>query len=118
MRLIKGQNEREGTIQICLGGVWGTVCDNSYGSTDAQVVCTQLGFAANGKNLVTIIIYILVTMHTHTHTCTHTHTHTHTHEHACMHRVRKGHGVIASSCSFINYIAKLKAIISSLIHFD
>ena len=51
MKLIGGQNEREGTIQICLGGVWGTVCDNYWDSTDAQVVCRQLGFSAKGTNL-------------------------------------------------------------------
>ena len=51
VRLIGGQKEWEGTIQICFGRVWGTVCDNYWDSTDAQVVCKQLGFAAKGTNL-------------------------------------------------------------------
>ena len=36
-------------MEICLGGVWGTVCDDLWGSSDASVVCGQLGFSRIGK---------------------------------------------------------------------
>ena len=48
VRLIGGL--RQGTVQICLSRLWGTVCDNSWDSRDASVVCRQLGFPVLGEN--------------------------------------------------------------------
>ena len=48
IKLIGGQTEREGTIQICLRGAWGTVCDIGWTSANAMVACRQLGFHTKG----------------------------------------------------------------------
>ena len=38
----------EGRLELCLNGVWGTICDAKYGTRDAQVACRQLGYEAEG----------------------------------------------------------------------
>ena len=51
VRLIGG-NSREGRVEICHNAEWGTVCDQTWDSTDAGVVCRQLQMAYLGKNII------------------------------------------------------------------
>ena len=49
LQLAGGHIENEGRVEICMNNVWGTVCDDFWDSTDATVVCRQLGFSTQGE---------------------------------------------------------------------
>ena len=48
IRLIGGSNSYEGRVEICNNNAWGTVCDDFWGTSDANVACRQLGYSDTG----------------------------------------------------------------------
>ena len=55
LRLVDGYIDNEGRVEMCDSNVWGTICDDGFGSTDATVVCRQLGYLTTGSRSLSTI---------------------------------------------------------------
>lgn len=46
VRLVGGQDELEGRVEVCYENTYGTVCENGFNMQAASVVCRQLGYSS------------------------------------------------------------------------
>lgn len=53
VRLAGGSVANEGVVEVCLNGVWSTVCAEDWDTSDAIVTCSQLGY--NGSSSTSIV---------------------------------------------------------------
>ena len=44
IRLQGGTYSNQGRVEVYCNEQWGTICDNGFGSTDANTICRQLGY--------------------------------------------------------------------------
>ena len=58
IRLAGSSITGRGRVEVCWNETWGTVCDDYWSSTDARVVCRQLGFLTTGKQSIVPNTYI------------------------------------------------------------
>jgi hypothetical protein len=49
LRLVGGDSENDGLLQVCFSGRWGTVNVDGWTQVDTQVTCRQLGFNNAGQ---------------------------------------------------------------------
>ena len=45
IRLVGGESEREGRLEVCNNRRWGTVCGRHWTNRHTAVVCRSLGFS-------------------------------------------------------------------------
>ena len=45
VRLVDGESEMEGRVEVCRDSRWGTVCDKQWTDNHTAVVCRSLGFS-------------------------------------------------------------------------
>ena len=74
VRLVNGTFEQEGRVEVCIGGIWGSMCFSTWSNPSANrfVVCNQLGhrnlskskFKANCHLLLNLQILIYSRPHT------------------------------------------------------
>ena len=64
-----GGNAAEGRVEVCYNNEWGAVCDDGWGTVDAEVTCSQAGFIAQGLienemklNMCTSILRVILSM--------------------------------------------------------
>ena len=46
VRLAGSSYTNRGRVELCVNNTWGTVCDDVFDSSDARVVCNQLGYSS------------------------------------------------------------------------
>ena len=61
-------NSSSGRVEVCVSGVWGSVCDRAGGwqrsSNNAAIICRQLGLPTDGqKSCITYLVVLYLRTH-------------------------------------------------------
>ena len=63
-RLVDGIIEQEGRVEVCVNGVWSSICDYSWSVIDAYVFCVTLGYngdsASKSNNHYGCSLFIII----------------------------------------------------------
>ena len=49
-----------GTVSVCVNGTRVVLCDYSWDSLDAKVVCQQLGFSEYGLVHISVVLFVCI----------------------------------------------------------
>ena len=48
VRLVGGTNQYEGIVEVCITGIWSTICGSDWSSYDARIACRDAGYPGAG----------------------------------------------------------------------
>ena len=49
IRLVDGEKETEGRVDVCFSKRWGTIGSDGWTETESNVICNDLGYEFTGK---------------------------------------------------------------------
>ena len=52
IRLTGSSFQTSGRVELCVNGIWTSICDEHWDLKDAQVVCRQIGFSSFGMKRI------------------------------------------------------------------
>ena len=59
IRLQGGNFVNQGRVEVYCNGQWGTICDDGFGSNDANIICKQLGYTGY-TNYDHLSLYVMI----------------------------------------------------------
>ena len=60
IRLVDGSSDNEGLVQLCIDGIWGSICGSNWYYFNAEVACRQLGYSEYGKRNIFILLHFQI----------------------------------------------------------
>jgi hypothetical protein len=64
VRLVNGSGPHEGRVEVCFNETWGTICSYihrwNWNTTQADIVCQQLGYSGAGMILLLLLSHCLI----------------------------------------------------------
>ncbi len=59
MQLTSNTSSASGKVEVCVNGIWVTICDDFWRPPDAEVVCQQLSGSNQGQTAILLALYIV-----------------------------------------------------------
>ena len=56
--MVGGANELEGLVEICYNKMWGSICGSFWNANSANVVCNQLGYHGQFKEMARNLVKV------------------------------------------------------------
>ena len=57
VRLRGSSSSSEGRVEVCVSGVWGSVCDDNWDQADARVACRKIGYPVPSEHIYQACTY-------------------------------------------------------------
>ena len=54
VRLMNGTIEQEGRAEVCVNGIWSSICGYSWSQTDGYTICKELGYDGPSEKLINV----------------------------------------------------------------